>query len=77
MALSCGITKAGPDHPIYKNGWSVGETKSPGSYVSGPAKELAKAISELPPLSPEEMEEAIQSLMKQIGSAETGNTKPE
>lgn len=35
MAFSCGITKAGPNDPIYKNGWTVGGTKSTPSQNDG------------------------------------------
>ena len=34
MALGCKITKAGPDDPIYRNGWTVGATGLP-DYQNG------------------------------------------
>lgn len=39
MALSCEITEAGSDHPIYKNGWTVGGNRLTPSSQSGQTEE--------------------------------------
>ena len=45
MTLGCKITKAGPDHPIYRNGWTVGATRLPNYQDSGQTQDQQKAES--------------------------------
>ena len=48
MALSCGITKAGPNDPIYKNGWTVGGTSSAASSKDGQTKDQSHLVPDTP-----------------------------
>jgi len=70
--LSCGITEAGPDDPIYKNGWTVGATRLPKYPKSGPEEKKADSQS-----VPQEEIDAIFQAAKEQMSGEYPSEKTE